>query len=115
MRAQDPKRTTAALKRLMNLDNDYLLCRDIRHVWELADVHKGATISTGQTVMQRRLSCGRCGTERLDTYLYPSYDRVSSDYRYPDGYGLQGRVPNTEVRRETFKRFKKVFAGKAKG
>lgn len=45
-----------------HLPDVYLLCRDLGHAWEVADVQRG------QGMLQRGLTCSRCGTQRQQAF-----------------------------------------------
>lgn len=66
------------------LDDDYLLCRDLGHAWK----HQGFSRIEGGLIA-RRLRCRSCKTIRIDriTSIGTVYGRT---YVYPDGYQLKG-------------------------
>jgi hypothetical protein len=100
---------------LRTLDDTYLTCRSLKHAWEVWSFRKldpededrwGARIRAKHhgTPIKRVLTCLRCGTERIDMFVrrtpsqrdmgtYLPFERVSSFYRYPDGYVLEGDRP----------------------
>ena len=113
---------------ITRLDDTFLTCRALRHAWEVyrfsavlldeADDRWSARVRARYhgTPIKRSLMCLRCGTERVDVYvrrdarqrnlgaLLP-FERVSSHYRYPDGYNLEGHRPAfIEYAQEQFRR-----------
>lgn len=98
---------TEAKKALRKFQRRHLSCRELKHAWETVKRTRGATISTGETVMQRVDECLRCGTKKIQTYKTPTMEIVSTDYRdYPDGYRVDGigRISTFDVRAEAFRR-----------
>lgn len=88
------------------LSDESLVCRDLRHAWEITD----------QTVTQtkeliRTVWCHRCGTSRIDHFSWPTLTRTGTTYTYPDRYQLsqsphRGRTTVTDIRVEWYKRHK---------
>ena len=79
-------------------DDTYLACRDLRHVWQLVGFYR----SNGS--VRRVLDCGRCGTQRADTWKVNG-ERVSSAYSYVEGYQVpDGGMDSFEVRKEVLTR-----------
>ena len=85
-------------KQVRAYDDTYLLCRDLRHVWQLVGFYRG----TDGTV-RRLLDCERCGTERADRWKQ-SGERVSSSYSYADEYQVPDGFDAYEVRLEVMHR-----------
>lgn len=86
---------------LHDLDETYLLCRDVHHAWTVASY---SAVSRGG--VERVLECERCGTERVDEWTL-SGGRVGAHYRYPDGYqmrNVEGAGDRTAWRREVLRR-----------
>ena len=85
-----------------DLDESYLLCRDVHHAWTVDGYRTG-----GGGTVERTLTCPRCGTERVDEWTM-SGARVGAHYRYPDGYQFRSvdwtESPQIAVRREVLKR-----------
>lgn len=97
-----------ARRRLTDLDDVHLQCRDLRHTWEQRSAWTERAGRTQQ--VHRLLRCARgCGTFRWDTYNARTMERTHVSYRYDDRYLLQGneRPPNgDEVRTEVFRRLR---------
>lgn len=64
-----------------SLPDDFLLCRDVGHVWK---AHTARWISEDGT-FERTLRCGRCHALR-DQILSASGHPLRHSYRYPEGY-----------------------------
>lgn len=74
------------------LPASYILCRDIRHSWEIGEdfhLHPDAR-EPKVTFVARSLKCIRCGTERVTVYRQGRYriERERTYYRYAEGYEL---------------------------
>lgn len=87
---------------LGDLDETYLLCRDVHHSWNVSGYH-----AVGGGAVERLLECARCGTERIDEWTLGGA-RLRSFYRYPDGYQYRGvdltEDPRMALRREVLRR-----------
>jgi hypothetical protein len=95
------------LKRgLTGVPDNYLLCRDLLHAWDVvSDFH-----ITDHNSIERTLQCSRCSTIRYDSFS-TSQDGLVKDrsrYSYPQDYQLKnvprGVKPGVFVRGELFKR-----------
>lgn len=77
-----------------HLPDVYLLCRDLGHAWEVADVQRG------QGMLQRGLICSRCGTHRQQAFTLASGQARPgpSRYRYPQGYLVPGGYSARQAR-----------------
>lgn len=78
-----------------------LLCRDLRHPW----VHD-ATYLVDPDVVERHLSCPRCGTVRIETVVRSTGEVARRRYVYPEGYLQEhgaGRMSAADARVETLK------------
>ena len=61
------------------LDDRYLLCRDIGHTW------RPFRAQIADSAYWRVMRCGRCKTEREQT-LSMSGEILAGHYNYPEGY-----------------------------
>ena len=94
-------------ERLTNYDDNYLLCKDMRHRWTLTQGYERQPNGW----VTRVLECERCGTVRTDNYAILNGQRLGragSSYRYPDGFSFRG-LPQVEalsevVRYEAYRR-----------
>lgn len=78
-----------------SLPEDYLLCRDLGHLWRPLS----ARWSPDDNGYHRVMRCGRCRTERAQV-LSAAGHVLSGNYAYADGYSApagQGRM-GTEAR-----------------
>lgn len=93
-------------KQLRQQGDTFLTCRELLHAWDTVERTKGATISTGETVMTRKDRCLRCDCIRTQTYRAPTMVIVSTDYKHPEGYTIRGtgRISTFDVRKEAFRR-----------
>lgn len=87
---------------LDDLDETFLLCRDVHHSWRVVGY---GTIPGGS--VERTLVCERCETERVDEWTLQGM-RVRSWYRYAEGYQFRGvdqtDDPRAALRREVLRR-----------
>lgn len=109
------KRVAAELK---ELPEQFLICRDLRHSWEVAMPFTDVTVDGLDNAVERTLRCARCGTRRTDLYIKKQRTstsvrrlvRVRSTYAYPKHYQMRmyDSPPNLRVgqlvRYETFRR-----------
>lgn len=65
----------------MNMGRARLLCRDLRHPWDL-----GPTYLMQPDLVERNLHCPRCGTDRVEVVVRSSGEVVRRMYRYAEGY-----------------------------
>lgn len=76
---------------------EYVLCRDIGHVW----IEKESLVSTKDKTVDRILMCDRCTMERHETFT--SYGELTNRYyTRPDDYILSASVTG-------FQRYSKQF------
>lgn len=95
------------MRRLENVSENYLECRDLKHSWtwatDFVDYKDGGKIVS----VTRALRCTRCRTVRYDEYSAKTMEKVRGSYSYPDGYHITGgHLPVPEVRRELYLRHK---------
>lgn len=72
------------------LSNDFLLCRDLGHLWRPAT----ARFNPAENTYDRTMRCGRCHTERTQS-LNMRGVVVAGKYAYTEGYTApkgQGRL-----------------------
>lgn len=115
MKKQSPyqnKRDSEALaEALMDLPENWLMCRDMRHAWQIQeDFHveknKGKTAQT----VKRTLTCLRCSTLRTEHYLMErlGLNKVAQNYTYPEDYQMKGiprgNKPSSIIQGEQFRR-----------
>lgn len=73
-----------------NLSEDFILCRDLGHLWRPLS----ARWSAEDSAYERTMRCGRCSTERHQL-LSASGHVLSGNYAYTEGYTApkgQGRL-----------------------
>lgn len=83
------------------LDDAYLACRSMRHAWQLYHFENFTAsqfdqvhfrVEEGEQLIQRRMTCMRCNTERIDLFVRSGkrtlngFRRRYSRYIYPEGY-----------------------------
>jgi hypothetical protein len=93
---------------LREYDDDFLLCRNLGHHWEVIGYYRAP-----DGIVRRSVTCTRCETDRSDVWERSSGDRHPSSYRYAHGYRVEtgsGDKPgSTDVRLEVIRRAK-VYA-----
>ena len=85
-------------KEVRGYEDDYLTCRDLRHLWRVVGYYR----SPGGLI-QRLLDCERCGTQREDRWR-ASGERENPRYSYVDGYQMKDGLDTWEVRKEVISR-----------
>jgi hypothetical protein len=79
-------------ERLHEYKQDFLLCKDIRHVWRVTTPFTNT--AEDNTWVYRVLTCQRCSTARTDYFrLHANTNRLErgySSYRYPSGFSMRG-------------------------
>ena len=107
---------------LMGLPDNWVICRDMRHAWDvLVDFH--VTEGTKRVIQEvrRELMCLRCETQRLETYHLGRFglEKVAQHYRYPEHYQIKGVPrgvkPQSIIQQEQFRRSMERVAESAKG
>jgi hypothetical protein len=94
-------------KALRTYDDDFLLCRNIGHLW-----HPVGFFRAPDGVVCRRLECARCESKRTDYWVKDTGERLQGRYTYADGYIVKTdgyAVHAVDVRLETMRRAK-VYA-----
>lgn len=121
------------LEALTHLPDSYLMCRDVRHAWDVStDYYVTASKGTRPTEIQRTLTCLRCGTLRVERYLptrNAGLDKVGQTYRYPGARpdderpryqftekGItRGNKPSSLIQGEAYRRSLERQAGSRRG
>lgn len=78
---------------LQELPDNWIMCRDMRHAWEVdQDFHVTKAKGGKATEIKRTLACLRCGTGRVETYHSTKWglEKVAQHYTYPDNYQIKG-------------------------
>lgn len=94
-----------ARRRLVDVDDNYLACRELRHPWEwrgdLSIIKRGSRI----VGWERVLICPRCDTQRAES-IEADGRKSPGRYTYPEGYQLHGieRPTKAAVRLEWIRR-----------
>lgn len=107
---------------LTQLPDAWVMCRDMRHAWEvLVDFH--VTASKGRTPheVRRELICARCKTVRKEAYhptRYHGLEKVSQHYAYPEDYQItgvpRGVKPSWIIQQEQYRRAMERISDKAR-
>lgn len=97
-------------KRLHDMPNAFIQCRDMRHAWEVVRSYHLDTTAEGKKpqYVSRQLECNRCGCVRTDVLNVRTFDKVATSYDYPEGYTILGnkvgRGTANLVRRAVYER-----------
>lgn len=77
------------------LPDNYLMCRDMRHAWDLEEdfyVDPNAKVKHGS--IRRRLRCLRCGMARVERFIQTKWglEKIGQNYIDPEGtpYRIHG-------------------------
>jgi hypothetical protein len=108
---------------LSGVPENWLLCRGIRHSWDvIQDFH--VTAKEGRVVheIQRTLECSRCETQRIEKFVVTrdGLDKTGQKYEYPEGYQfkglgiMRGVKPQSMVLAEQFNRVMGAAATRAR-
>ncbi len=91
---------------LSDLQDSYLLCRDLRHAWRQHQAYVTKRWRSNPTEVRRVLLCTRCGSERHELFHLPSWVRIKVNYHHAEDYLLRGvgAVTGSDVRTELFSR-----------
>ena len=81
----------AALRKLQELPDDFLDCRDMLHAWSRTKSY----VPLGRnekhpSELLRETVCIRCGTVKRDVYSARTLERQSTTYVHPAGYIIKG-------------------------
>ena len=120
-RYNNPKDAAILANALQDLEDNWLMCRDMRHAWEIeVDFHVATQIGTKVKHLRRTLVCLRCGTERNERYIMTrsGVEKETQSYSYPDGYQLEGIPrgvkPSSIVQAEQYRRAMEKVAASLK-
>lgn len=126
--ASDKKLAEALAAKVQDLPDNWLMCRDIRHAWEVTeDFH--VTKSKGSTVQEIRrvLTCPRCTAQRVERHHVTKWglEKVAQHYVYPEDENGQkyqlhgvprGVKPSFIIQGEQYRRvMEKLAEGAKKG
>ena len=102
----DRKARNKLANALQEVPDEYLLCRDLLHAWDI--VKDFSVTDTGS--IERTLLCQRCETIRFDSFSWDGegIQKDRSKYSYPRDYQLKdvprGVKPGAMIRKELFSR-----------
>lgn len=91
--ASDKKLAEALAAKVQELPENWLMCRDVRHAWEVTtDYHVTKQKGTKVQEIRRTLTCLRCQCERHERYHITTWglDKVGQVYKHPEGYVIHG-------------------------
>ena len=95
---------------LHRLPDNWMVCRDMRHAWNVLNDFHVVTNGDGSSDVRRELQCMRCETVRRESFENNLYglSKTSTVYIYPEKYQIHGvprEVPlQGAVRQEQFRR-----------
>lgn len=96
---------------LMELPDNWIQCRDMRHAWGvIEDFHVHTSQGRKIRELRRVLGCVRCSTLRIEIYHVGRFglDKVRQHYTYPDHYQIKGVPrgvkPQSIVQNEQYRR-----------
>jgi hypothetical protein len=107
----DKKAAADLANALMELPDNWIMCRDMRHAWGIQeDFHVYTRQGKQIQELRRILSCLRCETLRHEIYHVGRYglDKVRQGYSYPEHYQIKGvprgNKPQSIVQQEQYRR-----------
>lgn len=119
--ASDQRAADRLATALMDLPDDWVMCRDMRHAWAVVeDFHVTERKGTRVQTIARILGCIRCATLRKETYVHNGYglDKIGQGYQYPEGYQIKGVPrgvkPQAIIQEEQYRRSMEKLASLAK-
>lgn len=124
---QQKKARDLLTRRLQEMPENWVNCRDMRHAWAVEnDFHvvEQKQEKGGRRTMHvgRDLICMRCPTIRHEVYIVTRYDgleKVSQSYSYPEGYQIpgvpRGVKPQSIIQQEQYRRAMEKVAHAARG
>lgn len=77
-------------RRIDDIPEDYLACRDLLHAWTPYDARIRRADTTGRREIHRVLRCSRCKTLRTQRLDMQGRILSNSYSEYPEGYLLTG-------------------------
>lgn len=110
--ASDEQAAETLADALMTLPDNYLMCRDVKHAWDVTDeLHVTKNVGSKIKEVARLLTCLRCGMTRKDVFLPTAHGLEKVGMSYPDkpeGYGItgvpRGNKPSLLVQAEQYRR-----------
>lgn len=72
---------------VQDLEDDFLLCRDLGHAWKLQGYSR---LEGGRGLIARRLKCRVCKTKRVDRITRTYGTVYGRSYEHPEGYSIKG-------------------------
>jgi hypothetical protein len=101
---------------LQRMPDEYLQCRDLRHLWHREGGYTVAGTVDGGSIVERSVVCQRCGTSKVEKHLLVEkrgkptrMQFLGTSYRYPDGYLMpemsRSEHPRELLRGEEFRRW----------
>lgn len=123
----DEQLAGALAAKVQELPENWLMCRDVRHSWDVTeDFHVTKSKGTKVQEIRRTLTCLRCGTLRLEVHHITSWglEKVSQGYKYPhDENGMpyqlhgvpRGVKPSFIIQGEQYRRVMEKLAHAQKG
>ncbi len=117
-----------AESKLEVLDDNFLACRDIRHLWEVTrdfyvyEMAHEASKKTpkGALIVARDLKCPRCKTLRREVYVQRTWgiEKIRNTYSYASGYRVhgipRGVTPSNVIHNIQYRRSMERLANKMK-
>lgn len=109
---------------LKELPDEFFVCRDIRHKWDITqDYHEVPYSHAGRKLqaLRRVLTCGRCGGTRVQHFLNGRYGltKLSDVASRPPGYSIHGvprGVKHTSIiQQESYRRAMERATGAPRG
>lgn len=89
----DAKNEKLLRSALAEAPKEFLACRDIRHLWAVADEFAVVGETPQGKVVQRVMDCSRCSTRRVERHLLRMdrwgvyrMESLGSSYAYPEKY-----------------------------
>lgn len=117
----DQKKADALASALMELPDNWVICRDMRHAWDIYNDFHVAKNLQGVNEIRRELICMRCTSLRREIYYNTLYglEKAKQYYQYPDRYQMQGvprgNKPSAIINAEQYRRAMERLADRAAG
>lgn len=122
---QKKKARDILTRRLQEMPDNWVNCRDMRHAWAVENDFHVVTQAQekGRRTMHvgRDLICMRCPTVRHEVYIATRHglEKISQSYSYPEGYCIpgvpRGVKPQAIIQQEQYRRAMEKVAGAARG
>lgn len=113
---RDQKVATLLANALMELPDEWVMCRDMRHAWGVKENFHVTQGGKRLQEIERVLICSRCETLRVETYnlTRSGMEKVRQHYEYPDHYQIKGvprgNKPQSMVQAEQYRRVMEAIA-----